>query len=809
MGEVADFEMPSRKRPRVEAPDQIAAPGPSESVDEFDDIYGTPPKSSEEAAVGSLQPTSAELHIQSTDSQKPASLPTLNDLPGLGIAQKDAEPANGIAQFEEKDHSPNTSREKGLSIDVKDTVIGKSEVPGEIDTHENLEKRVVEAENGTFGAGDQTDALMGHEKTERGQDMCGSGLPKTLESPKAIADQSVAETVDSASVEADNGEAVGFQPPEGDNAKAPVEELPSNNASHAAEVEGSVLEPLAFLEASLLPAPSHKADSEALMAGIAENKTRAEGGPVNGAPNSEHLATDVEHQPDAEFEIDSSPLNSDFDTSDDSSSSSSDGADDYEMLDPEEQARRLMAEDGGSDEEGGGGKGKALGPLRTQNEKPDEDVPKPDVIVTEEMKIEELGSVEGRVENLILIKAKTSGEYQVLEQGSVLCLEDRTVIGVVAETLGRVQQPYYSVRFTNAAAISEAGLVEGMKIFYVEQYSTPVFTQPLKAFKGSDASNLHDEEVGDDELEFSDDEAEAEYKRKVKMQRQQKRMGRDGQNEGFSRGPRGGRGGVSRGGARGRTSYPQNGFAGASGLQEHAPSPAEGGLNYDDGEHDMNVDTEDLYTPLARPTNLHEMPRPSILPTESPAPQWGGDTGGHSRGRGRTDRGGGRGSGRSGRGRGQGQGSAGFGRRGGHPQSNGFQHSPPNNGGPPPWPAQQGNGFVAPGPPLQNQYPAAMPNQQPQPYPAFPAQYPHQWNQQHQAPQYLQQQHQQHHLQQQPPPHSPNTYHPQHLQQSPYAYPQPPLPAAPSQPTNSIPPGAHINPAFFRQPQPWPPQTHQ
>jgi H/ACA ribonucleoprotein complex non-core subunit NAF1 len=68
--------------------------------------------------------------------------------------------------------------------------------------------------------------------------------------------------------------------------------------------------------------------------------------------------------------------------------------------------------------------------------------------------------------------------------------------------LGRVQQPYYSVRFTNAAAITEAGIVKGTKIFYVEPHSTYVFTQPLKAFKGSDASNLHDEEVGEDEISF-------------------------------------------------------------------------------------------------------------------------------------------------------------------------------------------------------------------------------------------------------------------------------------------------------------------
>ena len=35
----------------------------------------------------------------------------------------------------------------------------------------------------------------------------------------------------------------------------------------------------------------------------------------------------------------------------------------------------------------------------------------------------------------------------------------------------------------------------------------------LRQFKGSDASNVHDEEPGEDEIEFSDDEQEAAHKR--------------------------------------------------------------------------------------------------------------------------------------------------------------------------------------------------------------------------------------------------------------------------------------------------------
>ncbi|EMC95654.1 hypothetical protein BAUCODRAFT_54261, partial [Baudoinia panamericana UAMH 10762] len=76
-------------------------------------------------------------------------------------------------------------------------------------------------------------------------------------------------------------------------------------------------------------------------------------------------------------------------------------------------------------------------------------VPKPDVAITDETKITELGTVQRSVENHLLIKGSTPGEYQVLESGSVLCNDKREVIGVVAETLGRVQEPMYSVAFTN------------------------------------------------------------------------------------------------------------------------------------------------------------------------------------------------------------------------------------------------------------------------------------------------------------------------------------------------------------------------
>ncbi|KAG0649149.1 Nuclear assembly factor 1 [Hyphodiscus hymeniophilus] len=309
----------------------------------------------------------------------------------------------------------------------------------------------------------------------------------------------------------------------------------------------------------------------------------------------------------AEWEVDSSPYES---SSDDSSSDDSSEDD---------------SDEGGiirSDDEGGAAKTKgAGGQLRTKNEVPEEVIPKPDVVITPEMRIEELGVVETIVDNIILIKAKTSGEYRALESSSVLCLADRRVFGVVSETLGRVQQPLYTVRFTNGGEITEAGLSIGTKVFYSEQHAKFALTQALKAYKGSDASNLHDEEVGDEEIEFSDDEAEAEHKKRLKQKKLAKRGG--------------------------KMPYDGNGRAGPHGhplQQQHLPTK-DGSLSYDDAEDDGP------YKPLARPTGFADTVGRSEAPQEgdyvSGMPNRGR---GDFRGRGRGDRG--RGRGDRGRGRG-------------------------------------------------------------------------------------------------------------------------------------------------------------
>ena len=391
-------------------------------------------------------------------------------------------------------------------------------------------------------------------------------------------------------------------------------EAPLTIAEHAELAQASILDP-SGAGGMITQTPDHPNGMVSLSTETANNDDTYEilqtaptltdpQGFSGTAYNAAEAVKPTDQPQEREWETDSSPISSsdslDLSSSSDDSDEGPDG--DYAMLDQEEQARILM-QDGGSDDEGDKHKGKAGAGVRSANEKPEEVIPKPDIDVTLEMNIEQLGTVEGIVENTVVVKAKISAEYQVLESGSLLCLQNRSVIGVIAEPLGRVEQPMYTVRFTNEKAIKEAGVAEiGTMVYYVLPHSTFVFTQPLKNMKGTDASNFHDEEVGDDEMEFSDDEKEAEYKRMLKM----KKRGRTDEGGRGDRGDRGGRGGRGgRGNHRGgqTNGYATNGYPPSSAAITNTGAPGTNPsetLNYDD-------DGQTDYTPLPRPTNLHEM----------------------------------------------------------------------------------------------------------------------------------------------------------------------------------------------------------
>ncbi|KAG0205385.1 hypothetical protein BGX28_003006 [Mortierella sp. GBA30] len=233
----------------------------------------------------------------------------------------------------------------------------------------------------------------------------------------------------------------------------------------------------------------------------------------------------------------SSDLESDSDDEPDSSDSDSDS--DSEMrvapktaLTLEQREKALIELDAMDDDE-------EVAPntvLHTANEIVQlPEVKKPDIVLSSDSKLESIGTVMSIVDNVVVVQAASSGEVRVLDAGTIAAVvapkeedkeEQREILGEIFETFGPVARPLYSIRFNTAAEIP-AICRTGCTVYSVPEYSSFVLTEPLKALKGSDASNKYDEEVDEGEMEFSDDEKEMEHKRMLKSAKNKKRGGKD------------------------------------------------------------------------------------------------------------------------------------------------------------------------------------------------------------------------------------------------------------------------------------------
>ncbi|KAG0379599.1 hypothetical protein BGX24_012556 [Mortierella sp. AD032] len=160
-------------------------------------------------------------------------------------------------------------------------------------------------------------------------------------------------------------------------------------------------------------------------------------------------------------------------------------------------------------------------------------VEKPNIELGPDVVLSPFGSVMSIVDNVVVVQAHSSGEISVLDSGTVAAVMTpaegdqaavKEILGEIFETFGPVACPLYSIRFNTASEIPTQCRI-GSTVYSIPAYSSVVMTAPLKAMKGSDASNKFDEEVDDIELEFSDDEKEMEHKRMLKSAKSKKRAG--------------------------------------------------------------------------------------------------------------------------------------------------------------------------------------------------------------------------------------------------------------------------------------------
>lgn len=131
------------------------------------------------------------------------------------------------------------------------------------------------------------------------------------------------------------------------------------------------------------------------------------------------------------------------------------------------------------------------------------------------VKLIRIGHLHSLIDNTLVIQSTVSGKEKTLDQGTLLCLEDGKLLGEIFETFGSVDSPLHSVLIEEGGVDKQ--LVTGKKqVFYAPEHATIIDTRSLAQVKGSDASNLYDEEVPEWQQEHSDDEAEQSAKKEKK-----------------------------------------------------------------------------------------------------------------------------------------------------------------------------------------------------------------------------------------------------------------------------------------------------
>lgn len=150
---------------------------------------------------------------------------------------------------------------------------------------------------------------------------------------------------------------------------------------------------------------------------------------------------------------------------------------------------------------------------RTRNELAEDTIPTfpPDLTIDENTSVEPIGHIKAVGDRSIVISANNSARYRVLADGAALIIDsegkERVPLGVLYETFGPVDKPFYVVKFQTEDEIEPFKSRIGESVSQVVSTAHYLLTDDFK-IKGTDASNFNDEEVPLEEQEFSDDEQE-------------------------------------------------------------------------------------------------------------------------------------------------------------------------------------------------------------------------------------------------------------------------------------------------------------
>ncbi|CAF0952001.1 unnamed protein product [Adineta steineri] len=150
---------------------------------------------------------------------------------------------------------------------------------------------------------------------------------------------------------------------------------------------------------------------------------------------------------------------------------------------------------------------------RTRNELAVDELPPIEnltITLSEETPIECIGHIRHIIDGKLVI-IESLVHSPALNDDSVIFNRDRRSIGLIFETFGPVEKPYYSIRYNDIDNIYQRQIELNQEVFYAPKettYTKYVFVQELRALKGSDASWEDDNEPPKFAIDYSDDEQE-------------------------------------------------------------------------------------------------------------------------------------------------------------------------------------------------------------------------------------------------------------------------------------------------------------
>ncbi|ODV58678.1 RNA-binding snoRNP assembly protein ASCRUDRAFT_24221, partial [Ascoidea rubescens DSM 1968] len=121
-------------------------------------------------------------------------------------------------------------------------------------------------------------------------------------------------------------------------------------------------------------------------------------------------------------------------------------------------------------------------PIKSRHELTEVPVEIPNTSIDLKGPIEYIGRITSIIDQNFIIKYNNSGEYRILKENSILCFEDRKILGPLFEVFGSVYQPFFRVIIPNdengKTMLKERKI--GDKIFYDVANTDFVFTQEIK-----------------------------------------------------------------------------------------------------------------------------------------------------------------------------------------------------------------------------------------------------------------------------------------------------------------------------------------